>query len=456
MSREEVAREAANRLHDAREEELGLDPTAQKDDAFSGGACVEVTDERGLVCKSGVVEVAKLKLMPQFKLGADKESGVVHELKGDYFADHDPIRIFRNERGELVVFSGRHRLDAAKRAGVKRIVAYVYDGKTEEWARLYDIELNIRDNQASALEVAMYVRGEFTGGEALTEAQVARVGMAREGKLGAIGLRIGRNAGESVMDALRNGKIEDSEALAIADFAPGNENVQRKGLAILMEGGSKTEARERMVAELELAKMAEELGIEQGEDLFGNTMDNDAWLDFVAKYVVRRRNEISKDIQYLRTTATRKNAKEMAEKYGVDVKDPDGMKKALKEAENLRDRWKSPYTDAELMEEMKGAYRAEHPEGGEGSQSERIMADYARYLGEREGVTHFSVPPTLRKDIHEAYEKRMNDDDRVNVCSSPDVFGALGLPMSDIVTEAQIIKKIRGKGYSEEQIIQFI
>ena len=70
------------------------------------------------------------------------------------------------------------------------------------------------------------------------------------------GLRIGRHAGESVMDALRNGQIEDSEALAIADFAPGNENVQRKGLAILMEGGSKTEARERMVAELELAKMA--------------------------------------------------------------------------------------------------------------------------------------------------------------------------------------------------------
>ena len=171
-----------------------------------------------------------------------------------------------------------------------------------------------------------------------------------------------------------------------------------------------------MVAELELAKMAKELGIEQGEDHFGNTLDNDAWLDFVAKYVVRRRNEISKDIQYLRTTATRKNAKAMAEKYGVDVKDPDGMKKALREAESLRDRWKSPYTDAELMEEMKGAYRAEHPEGGEGSQSERIMADYSRQVGEMansenpnlpEGVTHFSTSgDVMRVSKEEVPENR--------------------------------------------------
>ena len=54
-------------------------------------------------------------------------------------------------------------------------------------------------------------------------------GIAREGKIGSIGYRIGRNVCDSVMDALCNKVIEDLDAPAIADFCPGNERVQGKG-----------------------------------------------------------------------------------------------------------------------------------------------------------------------------------------------------------------------------------
>lgn len=59
-------------------------------------------------------------------LGADAESGVVEPLRGDYRPDHDPIRVWQRADGSLQVISGRHRLDAARRAGASRIMSYVY------------------------------------------------------------------------------------------------------------------------------------------------------------------------------------------------------------------------------------------------------------------------------------------------------------------------------------------
>lgn len=387
-SHEEVVQEAAEHAADAAEERLQGEPGAERDADFAGGLCLEITDEGGLVCKSGLLEVGKLQVLPNFKLGADADSGVVHPLKGDYRPDHDPIRVWRKADGSLMVISGRHRLDAAKRAGATRISAYVYDESEVRdlaWARRYDIESNIRDNQATPLEVALYVRGEFTGGKPLSNEEVERAGITREGKLGSIGFRIGRRAGESVMDALRNGAIDDRVALWIADFCPGNDAVQRRGLDVALRDGSKAEVLARMEAELAKQQMQEEMGLGGGMDLFGNTLDNDEFMDFVAQYVLRRRNELAQDASYLNATAKKRNAEAMGKKYGVDVKDPVALKKKLAEINALRERWKNPYSDSELMDEIRAAWR-----GREGSDmptdavasmaetpSERLFREYA-------------------------------------------------------------------------------
>lgn len=401
-SHEDVVQEAAERAADAAEERLQGEPGAEQDADFAGGLCLEIADESGLVCKSGLLEVGRLQVLPNFKLGADADSGVVHPLKGDYRPDHDPIRVWRKAGGSLMVISGRHRLDAAKRAGATRISAYVYDEsgvRDLAWARRYDIESNIRDNQATPLEVALYVRGEFTGGKPLSNEEVERAGITREGKLGSIGFRIGRRAGESVMDALRNGAIDDRVALWIADFCPGNDAVQRRGLDVALRDGSKAEVLARMEAELAKQQMQEEMGLDGGMDLFGNTLDNDEFMDFVAQYVLRRRNELAQDASYLNTTAKKRNAEAMGKKYGVDVKDPVALKKKLAEINALRERWKNPYSDSELMDEIRAAWR-----GREGSDmpadavasmaetpSERLFREYAAREWQTEGVDYSTV-----------------------------------------------------------------
>lgn len=406
-SHEEVVQEAAEHAADAAEERLQGEPGAERDADFAGGLCLEITDEGGLVCKSGLLEVGKLQVLPNFKLGADADSGVVHPLKGDYRPDHDPIRVWRKADGALLVISGRHRLDAAKRAGATRISAYVYDESEVRdlaWARRYDIESNIRDNQATPLEVALYVRGEFTGGKPLSNEEVERAGITREGKLGSIGFRIGRRAGESVMDALRNGTIDDRVALWIADFCPGNDAVQRRGLEVALRDGSKAEVLARMEAELAKQQMQEEMGLDGGMDLFGNTLDNDEFMDFVAQYVLRRRNELAQDASYLNATAKKRNAEAMGKKYGVDVKDPVALKKKLAEINALRERWKNPYSDSELMDEIRRAWR-----GREGSDmpadavasmaetpSERLFREYASMEWQTERVDYSSMDESKR------------------------------------------------------------
>lgn len=379
---EQAVTERAERFADAKQEETDGNPAALDDGAFCGGRCLEVEDETGLVCRGGLLEVDRLTILPNFKQGADAESGVVEPLRGDYRPDHDPIRVWQRADGSLQVISGRHRLDAARRAGASRIMSYVYreDAAHDElWARRYDIESNIRDNQATPLEVALYVRGEWTGGSPLTEEQVARAGIDRKGKMGAVGYRIGRDAGDSVMDALRNGLIDDRDALTIAGFCPGDDVVQRVGLRMALDGSSRAEVLERMAAEVAKQEMQRELGL-GGTDLFGHAIDDDAFMTFCSKYVVRRRNELAKDAQYLRTNAGRRNSSTLAEKYGVDVKDPEALRAKLKELDALRERWKHPYTDTELLGEIREAYKAESGEHEE-SADEVTLRTYQESMG---------------------------------------------------------------------------
>lgn len=120
-------------------------------------------------------------------------------------------------------------------------------------------------------------------------------------------------------------------------------------------------------------------------DLFGNALDNDAFMDFVAKYVVRRSNELAQDASYLNATAKKRNAEAMGKKYGVDVKDPAALKRKLEEINALRERWKNPYSDSGLMDEIRAAWRgregddapADAMAGRVETPGERLFREYA-------------------------------------------------------------------------------
>lgn len=149
-------------------------------------------------------------------------------------------------------------------------------------------------------------------------------------------------------------------------------------------------------------------------DLFGNALDSDAFMDFVAKYVVRRRNELAQDASYLNATAKKRNAEAMGKKYGVDVKDPAALKRKLEEIDALRERWKNPYSDSGLMDEIRAAWRgregddapADAMAGRVETPGERLFREYAAGAWRTVG-TDFSVSPTLREDLAAAYEHRL-------------------------------------------------
>ncbi|MCD7799157.1 MAG: hypothetical protein LUG84_07110 [Akkermansiaceae bacterium] len=205
------------------------------------------------------------------------------------------------------------------------------------------------------------MRGEFTEGKALTDEEIRRAGISREGTLGSIGYRIGRNAGETVISNMRNGTIDERQALWIADFAPGSDKVQSAGVRLAIEGASKGEILARMEAEQALLNMQDEMGLSGGTDLFGGALDNDEFNNFAAKYVNRKRNSLGQDISYLNKLVGKKLSKEQAKRYGINIKDPEGLRKALDKLRLQQQEWQNPWVRRELMDEIRDAWKKENP-----------------------------------------------------------------------------------------------
>lgn len=376
--KDEAHRERVETYADEKEAEVENAPGATRDEAFSNGFCVLVQAEGFQDVRAGMVDVGRISLsrdVPQFKVGADSKTGVVHPLRGLYRPDHDPIRVWQRADGSLEVISGRHRLAYARESGATRIFCYVY-GETPErdarWAKTFDLEQNIRDNQATPLEVALYVRGENAYGRPLSNDEIRDAGIDRTGSRGEAGVQLGRYADDEVITALRNGfPVED--ALRVVQFCPGDRDVQREGLRVMRgepdetgaynNPGSITEARNVMRRFLEVKRAQKDAAAagEQG-DLFGGlgygTSLRDAEFNrFLGKYETKRQKEISAERSFLNNLVGKKVSKAMAEKYGIDLNDVEGsLKKKLETLSELYTKWKSPELHPELMEEVRGKF----------------------------------------------------------------------------------------------------
>lgn len=381
-SAEELGRERVETYADERETETKNAVNAVEDADFSNGYCVVISADGFADVRSGMVPVEKIVMsaeVPQFKRGADPATGVVHSLEGLYRPDHDPVRVWRRADGRLEIISGRHRLDYARRSGATRISCYVYDEsprRDARWARTFDLEQNIRDNQASPLEVAIYVRGENAHGRPLSDAEIREAGIDRKGSRGEAGVLLGRFADEEVITALKNGFSLD-DAIRVVQFCPGDRDVQREGLRVMRgqpdetgaynNPGSITEARRVMARFLEVKKMQAEYqggggqGDLFGELGFGGNLQDDEFNRFFGKYQTRRLKEISEERSFLNNLVGKKVSAAMAEKYGIDLNDVAGsLKKKLEQLSMDYERWKNPAQHSDLMEEMRGAFREEN------------------------------------------------------------------------------------------------
>ena len=354
VDRAEEEADDANAQQARRERtEAEVEMLGERDDdgVFNGGVSIRIEDG----VRQGFIDKDRLTLcpdVPQFKQGADEKTGVVNRIVGAWQRNAAPISVWRRTDGSLQVISGRHRLDACTDADINCTV--YEEGKRFDlvWARRHDVENNIRDGQASAFEIARYVRDS-----SLSMAEAVERGIARKGA-SLKGVELGLYASQELLDALGNGLVSPDDAYRVALAFRNDAEVQRSGLAVLLDGGSWQEAYNTMAVKANLEAIARQNaanGMDMGMDLFGNT-DNEELYKRIGKYAAEKYRELGKELTAINGAS--RNPK-VARKYGVNVNDAAAVQQVVKRLQEERSRWKNFAVHPDLLKEANDAVMVE-------------------------------------------------------------------------------------------------
>ena len=354
VDRAEEEADDANAQQARRERtEAEVEMLGERDDdgVFNGGVSIRIEDG----VRQGFIDKDRLTLcpdVPQFKQGADEKTGVVNRIVGAWQRNAAPISVWRRTDGSLQVISGRHRLDACTDADINCTVYEEGVRFNLDWARRHDVENNIRDGQASAFEIARYVRDS-----SLSMAEAVERGIARKGA-SLKGVELGLYASQELLDALGNGLVSPDDAYRVALAFRNDAEVQRSGLAVLLDGGSWQEAYNTMAAKANLEAIARQNaanGMDMGMDLFGNT-DNEELYKRIGKYAAEKYRELGKELTAINGAS--RNPK-VARKYGVNVNDAAAVQQVVKRLQEERSRWKNFAVHPDLLKEANNAVMVE-------------------------------------------------------------------------------------------------
>ena len=291
------------------------------------------------------VPVNELKLsqdVPQFKAEANAE-GVVKPLKGK-FADYGvaPIQLWRRLDGNMEIISGRHRWDLAKRSGRQTIDAQIFDeaaGFDQKKAATMDAEINIRDGQGTVADYVNY----FQGAQLSKEDADAR-GLTR-GK-GEEAIEIATNGSPELIAAHRAKQVSDDLAATVAVEAPNDARIQAVAIKAA-QNKSAAEALNLMRAVQVIAPKPAEGGM---ADMFG--FDESAMLEAqeMAKIATQKQREVGQRLSAI--TGASKNPK-LAAAEGIDIKDPEAVKRRIAELQQLKASWNNWTTSPDLVGEIR-------------------------------------------------------------------------------------------------------
>jgi len=308
------------------------------------------------VVKAPVNELKLSQDVPQFKAEANQE-GIVKPLKGK-FADYGvaPIQVWRRLDGSMEIISGRHRWDLAKRSGRETIDAQIFDeaaGFDQKKAATMDAEINIRDGQGTVADYVNY----FQGAQLSKEEADAR-GLTR-GK-GEEAIEIATNGSPELIAAHRAKQISDDLAATAAIEAPKDARIQAVAIKAA-QSKSAAEALNLMRAVQVIAPKPAEGGM---ADMFG--FDESAMLEAqeMAKVATQKQREVGQRLSAI--TGASKNPK-LAAAEGIDIKDPEAVKRRIAELQQLKASWNnwttSPTLVSEIREAMKPAEAVAQPQG---------------------------------------------------------------------------------------------
>jgi N12 class adenine-specific DNA methylase len=281
--------------------------------------------------------------VPQFKSGASKD-GVVEQLRGEYDeVGMAPIQVWVRKNGKKEILTGRHRFDLAKRSNQKDIPAqlhYEADGFTADHGKALDAILNIRDNQGSVKD---YV--EFFRSSGITEQESEKLGITSR-QLGRRAYTIAKEGSDSLVTALRNDQITEAAAEAITRVAPKDEAYQAIGLKAIQDGKTQSVAVNMIRAAKTLKSKPD---MTQEGDLFGFDDSAMKQAEAMAKAASSKQRQIKERIAAVKGAA--KNPK-LAKQEGVDVKDPESLKRRIAELTAEAERYEEWHKHPDLLREI--------------------------------------------------------------------------------------------------------
>lgn len=341
------AQEARREREQARVEALG-EPDGS---GVFNGAFIEVQEGVRL----GFIDKDRLTLcpdVPQFKQGADEQTGVVNPIVGAWQRNAAPISVWRREDGSLQVISGRHRFNACTDEDINCTVYDEAAGFDLDWAQTHDVENNIRDGQASLFEIARYVSQKGLTKEEAVERGIFRKGQSRRG------VELGMYGCSDLLDALGNELVSPDDAWRVAMAFRNQTEVQRAGLRALMEGKSWQQAFAVMQVAANMDRirgLAEAAGMTFETDLFGNSHAEE-YFSKLAQYAAARVSELTREISSISGASRRP---ETARKYGVDVRDAGALEAVVKDLKAQRARWQNFGLHEDLIKEANDAVMVE-------------------------------------------------------------------------------------------------
>jgi hypothetical protein len=291
------------------------------------------------------------KDLPQFKVGAN-EKGVVEPLAGKFERmGVAPVQLWKRLDGKLEVISGRHRFDLAGRSGEATIPAQIHyesEGFDLDKATTLDSELNIRDGQGKVKDYVDYFKGsKISREEAVGKGLLARA-------LGKRAYGIATQGEEELIAAVRGDRIGDEAAYNISINAPNDARLQNVGLQAIMDGKSMQAATNTMQA---VKAMAAER--DTTTDMFGFDDSLIKEAQEMAKIAAKMQNSIASRLSAI--TGAAKNPA-MAKAEGIDVRDPDAIKRRIEELRAQKAALENWSTSPELVAEIRAARGVEAPQ----------------------------------------------------------------------------------------------
>jgi Holliday junction resolvasome RuvABC DNA-binding subunit len=293
------------------------------------------------------------KDVPQFKGDADTK-GLVEQLEGKFDQRGvAPIQVWKRNDGRLEVISGRHRFDLAQRSGEKLIRAQIHEEATgfdADQASILDAELNIRDQQGKGKDYVAYFKKS-----GLSEEEASARGLLGRAP-GKPAFAIAKNGSEELVAAHRADIVSDAGAAAIANAAPGDSRLQAVGIKAIQEGKSP-------LAAVNLIKAVQKISKDQppsdGGDLFG--FDDSAMREAedMAKIATLKQNQLAQRLAAISGASRRP---EIAKKEGIDIKDPEALKKREKELRQQKAAWDNWPSSPELVQEIRQEMAPKAPE----------------------------------------------------------------------------------------------